>query len=48
MSDSKLDAAANAIDDMGSGLLRRGCFFLFGLPLWATPRGGPAWCRCDR
>lgn len=33
MSDSKLDAAANAIDDVGSGLLRLGCFLLFGLPL---------------
>lgn len=33
MSDSKLDAAANAIDDVGSGLLRLGSFLLLGLPL---------------
>ena len=33
MSDSKLDAAANAMDDVGSGLIRLGCFFLLGLPI---------------
>lgn len=33
MSDSKLDSTANAMDDVGSGLIRLGCFFLVGLPL---------------
>jgi len=33
MSDGKLDTAASAIDDVGSGLLRLGCFLLLGLPL---------------